>query len=132
MKRYLSLQLNALDVKISVYQKGSSPRPFKEMGYTIKEREQPSFFIFQLGIIRAPAGRPITDRADDTGGVGPERFRFGECLFLQFDVGVKIYLRGVHGFMSEPHRDYRTVHAVLQKIHRGAVAQDVWGHTFGF
>jgi hypothetical protein len=41
MRRHLSLQLNALDVKISVYDKASSPVPFKEMAYTIKERGYP-------------------------------------------------------------------------------------------
>jgi hypothetical protein len=41
MRRDLSVQLNALDVKISVYDKDSSPAPFKEMAYTIKERGYP-------------------------------------------------------------------------------------------
>jgi hypothetical protein len=27
----------------------------------------------------------------------PERLSFGECLFLQFKIGMKVDLRGVHG-----------------------------------
>lgn len=38
-------------------------------------------------------------------GPTSEWLRFGECPFFQFDVGMQTHLRGVHEFMSEPHRD---------------------------
>lgn len=69
---------------------------------------------------------------EETGGTDLGIAPFWHGFFLQFDVGVQIHLRGVHGFMSEPHRDYRTVHAMLQEIHRSVMAQNVWGHTFVF
>ena len=45
---------------------------------------------------------------------------------------MKVDLRGVHGFMSQPQSDDRAIYAVLQQVHRGAVTQDVWGNTCGF
>ena len=51
-----------------------------------------------------------------------ERLHFSKSLFFQFDVGVEVDLRGIHGLMPQPHPDYRSVHAVLEEVHRGAVS----------
>jgi len=61
-----------------------------------------------------------------------ERLRFSKSLFFQFEVGVEVDLRGIHGLVPQPHRNYRPVHAVLEEVHRGAVAQNVRGYTFVF
>jgi hypothetical protein len=45
---------------------------------------------------------------------------------------MKVNLRGIHGLVSEPQCDNRTVHAMLQSIHRGAVSEHMWRYTFGF
>ena len=41
IRRFIPFELNALDVKISVYNKGSSQAPYREMAYTMKERGYP-------------------------------------------------------------------------------------------
>jgi|SRR5579862_2106960 len=39
-------------------------------GDSSKSLRNRPFLVFQLGTIRAPAGRPVTDLVDDTGGAG--------------------------------------------------------------
>jgi len=41
-------------------------------------------------------------------GPTSERICFGESFFFQFNVGVEIHLRSIHGLIPEPHRDYPT------------------------
>lgn len=49
MRRYLQLQLNAVDVNIAAYKSVNSQSPFKEMAYTIKERGYPDLGKVTLG-----------------------------------------------------------------------------------
>lgn len=44
--------------------------------------------------------RTITTHAD------LERLCFRKCLFFEFEIGMKVNLRGVHGLVSQPQRDY--------------------------
>ena len=61
-----------------------------------------------------------------------ERLGFGECGFLKFQVGVKIHLCRLHGFVSQPQRDDRPVHSVLQQVHRRGMAEHVRRDPLGF
>ena len=51
----------------------------------------------------------------------------GECLFLEFEVGVQVDLGGVDADVAEPERDDAGVDAGVQEPHRGGVPQDVRG-----
>lgn len=78
------------------------------------------------------AGTPRAGQADDSGLPGLEMARFWPVPFLEFEIGMKIDLCGVHRLVSQPQRDYRAVHTAVQQAHRSAVAQHVWRNTFGF
>jgi hypothetical protein len=67
--------------------------------------------------------KPKVDLVADTDRARSGPVLFWRETFFQFNAGVEIHLRGVHRFPSEPHRDRRAVHAVLQ---------DAPGNTLGF
>ena len=54
--------------------------------------------------------------------------RLRQRLLFEFKIGVEIQLRCFHGFMTEPQSNHRAIHAMLQQLHGGAVAENVWGH----
>ena len=43
---------------------------------------------------------------------------------------MEIHLCRFHGLMSQPEGNHRSIDTVLQKVHRGAVPQDMGGHIF--
>ena len=50
---------------------------------------------------------------------------FGQGLLFQFQTGMEIALGRLHRFMAEPQGNHRAVHAVLEELHRGSMAQDM-------
>jgi hypothetical protein len=48
--------------------------------------------------------------------------RFRHRPFLQLYIGVNVHLGTFDGLMTEPECDYGSVDAVLEQLHRGAVA----------
>jgi hypothetical protein len=53
----------------------------------------------------------------------------GHRSFLQLDVGMNIHLSTFDGFVPEPESDHGAVYAILEQLHRGAVAQHVRCHV---
>src|SRR5215470_6656590 len=45
---------------------------------------------------------------------------------------MKIHLSGLHGFVPQPERDHRAVHAVVKKVHGCGVATDMRGDSLPF
>ena len=56
------------------------------------------------------------------------RCRARQCLFLQFQACVEVHLSRLRGLVPEPERDDRAVDAMLEEVHRCAVAEDVRRH----
>lgn len=54
---------------------------------------------------------------------------FRQSRFLECEVGMKVGLRGLDRFMTEPQGDYRGIDARLQEFHCRAVPQDVRRHS---
>ena len=56
--------------------------------------------------------------------IDAERCSARERFLLQAHVGMKIHLSGLHGFVPQPERDHRAVHAVVKKVNGCGVAAD--------
>src|SRR5437762_9172464 len=96
-----------------------------------KAKESPLFHVFESALSETlEEGQELLWRT--IAACSPfERFRFSQRLLFKFKIGVKVSLGCFHRLVSEPQCDYRTVNAMLQQMHRGAVAEDVRGHAFG-
>src|SRR5690242_312375 len=63
--------------------------------------------------------RPVSTRPSR------KRFCFRQSLLFKFKARVKVNLSRVHGFMSQPQGNDRTIDTALKQIHRSAVTQDM-------
>ena len=80
------------------------------IGRFFKIIEEPPFFhFFQSALLEGLQEAQELVRRTIPAAPTSERLRFSESLFFQFDVGVEVDLRGIHGLMPKPHRDYRPV-----------------------
>lgn len=59
------------------------------------------------------------------------RLELRQSCLLEWKVGMKVGLRGLDRFMTEPQRDHRAIDARLQELHCSAVPQDMWRHPLG-
>ena len=73
------------------------------IGRFFKIIEEPPFFhFFQSALLEGLQEAQELVRRTIPAAPTSERLRFSESLFFQFDVGVEVDLRGIHGLMPKP------------------------------